>query len=218
MSSLPTLGGYIPISPGSALTSRSSIVEKALLEAWRHIRDTSPNATFEVIVVDSRPLFEGKKLLENLMEAGITCSYTLLPLLSSALERADIVILGASALHSDGALYSRAGTSLVALMAKEYRVPVVACVETYKFGERVALDGVATNELGEGESILDGPWMRTGVEEVVEEGEEDEAQDGKLRAGTDLTPLVLMYDLTPPALITAVCTEVSLAPRAPGNK
>ncbi len=78
------------------------------------------------------------------------------------------------------------------MLAKEHRVPVVACVETYKFGERVVLDGVASNELGDVEGILNVP----GKIKVDENG-----------LGS-LTPLSLMYDLTPPSLITAVCTEV----------
>jgi translation initiation factor eIF-2B subunit delta len=67
-------------------------------------------------------------------------------------------------------------------------------VETYKFGERVALDGVATNEIGQGAELLDSHSPIAG---------------GAAKAGINLTPLTLMYDLTPPALITAVCTEVS---------
>lgn len=78
-------------------------------------------------------------------------------------------------------------------------MPVVACVETYKFGERVALDGVATNEIGQGAELLDSHSPMTG---------------GAAKAGNNLTPLTLMYDLTPPALITAVCTEVSTSTRA----
>lgn len=87
---------------------------------------------------------------------------------------------------------------MVAMMAKEHRVPVVACVETYKFGERVQLDGVANNELGIGEEIFTVPEAsgKMGVEIKAD-----------LRGG--VTPLCLLYDLTPPELITAVCTEVS---------
>ena len=118
------------------------------------------------------------------------CTYVLLPLLSSILPRCSLVLLGASALHSDGALYSRAGTALVAMLAKEHRVPVVACVETYKFGERVVLDGVASNELGDGQALLEGSV-------------------GSKKPAEGVIPLSLMYDLTPPSLITAVCTEVS---------
>jgi translation initiation factor eIF-2B subunit delta len=117
-------------------------------------------------------------------------TYILLPLLTPILTRTTLVLLGASALHSDGALYARSGTALVAMLAKEHRVPVVACVETYKFGERVTLDGVASNELGKEGVVLDVP-VKLGAME-----------------GKNLTPISFMYDLTPPSLITAVCTEV----------
>lgn len=50
---------------------------------------------------------------------------------------------------SDGALYSRAGTAMVAMLAKESKIPVVACCETYKFGDKIVLDAVTGNELGE---------------------------------------------------------------------
>ena len=96
----------------------------------------------------------GRMTVSALTRAGIPCTYTLLPLASSVLPRANLVLLGASALHSDGSLYSRAGTAILSMLAQEYRVPVVACVETYKFGERVALDGVSLNEIGDPRDVL----------------------------------------------------------------
>lgn len=50
------------IHPGSTIVTfaRSSVVERVLLEAWRDMREQDPEATFEVIVVDSRPLNEGE--------------------------------------------------------------------------------------------------------------------------------------------------------------
>lgn len=82
-------------------------------------------------------------------------------------------------------------------------MPVVACVETYKFGERVTLDGVASNELGDGEVIFDIPVNKSLSIASKPDGKDKEG----IRA--NLTPLSLLYDLTPPSLITAVCTEVS---------
>ena len=85
------------------------------------------------------------------------------------------------------------------MLAKEHRVPVVACVETYKFGERVVLDGVASNELGDPDEFAHVPINK--------------AVGTKTPLSAHLTPLSLMYDLTPPSLITAVCTEVSCSRR-----
>ena len=184
--------------------ARSSVVERALIEAWRSMRARDPESTFSVIVVDSRPLHEGRALLAALSAAGLPCTYTLLPLLSPLLPSADLVLLGASALHSDGSLYSRAGTAMIAMMAKETRVPVVVCCETYKFGERVVLDGVGANELGDVTGFFD---IGKGASKKDWGGrnEKDEAARSK-----GVTPLALLYDLTPPSLITAVCTEVRL--------
>jgi translation initiation factor 2B subunit (eIF-2B alpha/beta/delta family) len=37
---------------------------------------------------------------------------------------------------------------MVAMLAKESKIPVVACCETYKFGDKIVLDAVTGNELG----------------------------------------------------------------------
>jgi len=108
------------------------------------------------------------------------------------------VLFGASSLNSDGALHSRAGTAVVAMLAKEHRVPVVACVETFKLSERVGLDDLASNELGPEDEILNIPNARAlQIPKPIPKA---------------LTPLNLLYDLTPPSHITAVCTEVGFIP------
>jgi translation initiation factor eIF-2B subunit delta len=81
------------------------------------------------------------------------------------------------------------------MMAKEHRIPVVACVETYKFGERVLLDGIASNELS-GEDLFQLPEAGSGTRI------KEDSRNG-------ITALPLLCDLTPPSCITAVCTEVS---------
>lgn len=137
---------------------RSSVVEKLLLSAHR------AGKRFEVIVVDSRPMLEGngiplfvrlalteqsgKNLLRTLAAVGIPCTYCILSALGTIMNSASIVFLGTHALHSNGALYSRAGTALIAMMAKQHNVPVLACCETYKFSDSVNLDSFTKNELG----------------------------------------------------------------------
>ncbi|KAF8897242.1 hypothetical protein BD779DRAFT_1489797 [Infundibulicybe gibba] len=168
--------------------ARSSVVERVLLRAQED------GKRFSVIVVDSRPLLEGKSLLRSLTAQSIPCTYALLPSLPSLLTEVTTVLVGAHSLFSNGAVYSRAGTALVAMMAKQHGVPVVVCCETYKFSEGVMLDGFGKNELAPsrfsispGESVS--PLPRANLEV--------------------LNPL---YDLTPPTYITAVVTEVGLIP------
>jgi translation initiation factor 2B subunit (eIF-2B alpha/beta/delta family) len=58
------------------------------------------------------------------------------------------VMIGAHALLSNGAVFSRVGTAVVCHMAHATHVPVIVCSETYKFCERVQLDSICFNELG----------------------------------------------------------------------
>lgn len=92
--------------------------------------------------------YTGKRLLAKLAAAGIQCTYLLLPALGSIIREVSTVLVGAHSLHSNGAVFSRAGTALVAMMAKRHSVPVVVCCETYKFSEGVQLDSFTKNELG----------------------------------------------------------------------
>lgn len=93
--------------------------------------------------------FLGKRLLQSLLHHGIPTSYAPLTSLSSILSRVTLVLLGTASLLANGALYSRAGTATVAMMAHHRKIPVIVCCETYKFSERVRLEGVGGNERGE---------------------------------------------------------------------
>lgn len=98
----------------------------------------------------------GKELLKSLTDGPnpIPCTYALLPALPSLLPEVTTVFVGAHALFSNGAVYSRAGTAMVAMMSKTHSVPVVVCCETYKFSDGVMVDGFSKNELGISLSLL----------------------------------------------------------------
>lgn len=83
-----------------------------------------------------------------LAEAGMRCTYLLLPALGSVIEEVSIVLFGAHSVQSDGTVYSRAGTAVVAMMAKAHSVPTLVCCETYKFSDAVHLDSFNKNEHG----------------------------------------------------------------------
>ncbi|KAI0269192.1 hypothetical protein BC834DRAFT_865240 [Gloeopeniophorella convolvens] len=174
--------------------ARSSVVQKVLLEAW------AEGTQFSVIVVDSRPMLEGKRMLSALAAASIPCTYLLLPALGSVISDVSIVLVGAHSIHSNGAVFSRAGTALVAMMAKQHSVPVVVCCETYKFSEGVRLDSFTKNELAPvSDAFSTFPSNRPASSLVTQNQPNLEI----------LNPL---YDLTPPSCITAVVTEVGVIP------
>lgn len=76
------------------------------------------------------------------------------------LQEATKTVLGASAVMSNGTVISRAGTAAVAMVSEGAGRPVLICCETYKFAERVQLDSITANELGNPLALLAGPPAR----------------------------------------------------------
>ncbi|OJJ51037.1 hypothetical protein ASPZODRAFT_127033 [Penicilliopsis zonata CBS 506.65] len=130
----------------------SSIVKQTLLTAYKQ------GKKFRVSIIDSRPLFEGKNLARVLAKAGLDVQYSLVHGISHAIKDATKVFLGAHAMTSNGRLYSRVGTALVAMSAKEraggVEIPVIVCCETVKFTDRVALDSIVVNEIADADELV----------------------------------------------------------------
>lgn len=167
--------------------AKSSIVQKTLIQAYRE------GKRFRVIVVDSRPLFEGKNLARALADLGLEVQYILTHALSHVITDATKVFLGAHAMMSNGRLYSRVGTALVAMMAKKADIPVIVCCESVKFTDRVALDSIVNNEIAPSHELIpqsDPPSSLTKWLDVP-----------------NLQLLNLMYDVTPSDFIHLVITE-----------
>ncbi|KAK6381381.1 hypothetical protein LTS17_004438 [Exophiala oligosperma] len=139
--------------------AKSSVVEKTLIAAHRAGKD------FRVIVVDSRPMFEGKNLARSLVRAGLKVQYSLLNALSEVVDQGTGIVtkclLGASAMLGNGALQARAGSAVVAMMVKECNqnrsrnVPVIVLCETVKFTAKAALDSVIMNEVGDADALVE---------------------------------------------------------------
>lgn len=120
---------------------KSEAVFLTLAEAYRQKKN------FRVICADSRPLFEGKKLAARLVALGIPTTYVMITALPYMISEVSLVLVGAHAMVSNGHLYSRVGTSLVAVTARTREIPVLVLCETVKFSDRVQLDTLAFNEL-----------------------------------------------------------------------
>lgn len=188
--------------------AHSTIVESIVLEAAR-------SADISVIVVDSRPNFEGKKMVANLAKAGVKCTYIMLTAVSYVMETVSKVVIGAHTVLSNGAVYSRVGTAVVAMVAHEYHVPVIVACETYKFSDRVQLDSFVTNELG---TTAD---LDRSLRELVVQSPPISTKPSILNSDTSpehhtkasqLMKLNLMYDVTPDKYITICISELGSLP------
>ncbi|XP_010528462.1 PREDICTED: translation initiation factor eIF-2B subunit delta [Tarenaya hassleriana] len=155
---------------------------------------------FRVVVVDSRPMLEGQLLLRRLVRQGINCTYTHINAISYIMHEVTKVFLGASSVLSNGTVYSRVGTACVAMVAHAFRVPVLVCCEAYKFHERVQLDSICSNELGD-------PYAISKVR-----GREDINYLDGLTNNANLQFLNLMYDATPSDYISMIITDYGMVP------
>lgn len=199
----------------------SSIVEKAILLAHRQRKN------FSVIVVDSKPLFEGKRLARKLANAGVPVKYFLITGASHAVKQATKVFLGAHAMMSNGRLYSRVGTAVVSMLAYAQSIPVLVLCESIKFTERVALDSIVGNEVAPSEEILSQeerevmvglkPYLPQALQNKLPKSEDDEEKKDKkarpedvlkwIESSGNLQMLQVLYDVTPAEFIHLVITE-----------
>lgn len=125
----------------------STIVQHVLLHA------KTKGKEFRVIVVDSPPHFNGRRMSSFLNDNHIDVSYTLINSLSFVMRQATKVLLGANSMLANGYVMSQIGTSQVALMAKASNVPTLVCCETYKLSDRVYVDSFGCNEVDSGQDL-----------------------------------------------------------------
>ncbi|KAK3024129.1 hypothetical protein RJ639_044384, partial [Escallonia herrerae] len=170
----------------------SALVEMILL----HAHDNGKK--FRAVVVDSRPKLEGQALLRRLVGKGLTCTYTHINAVSYIMHEVTRVLLGAASVLSNGTVYSRVGTACVAMVAHAFRVPVLVCCEAYKFHERVQLDSICSNELGDPDAISKVP------------GRMDVNFLDNWANKENLQLLNLVYDVTPSDYISMIITDYGM--------
>ena len=186
---------------------------------------------FRVVIADAGPKFEGKELMQRLKQAGLHCTYVYLHALSYVMPEVTKLFLGASSMLLNGTLVARAGTALVCMLAHQHGVPALVCCETYKFAERVLLDSICFNELGDPDELIPEAERAAAVGGVAglggvagataslsnSAGADGGGGGGGARAADwrdipRLKLLNLMYDATPMKYLTMVVTEVGIIP------
>jgi len=107
----------------------SSAVDAILIHAKRQRR------TFQVIVTETRPLYQGRRTAKILLEHDIPVTLIVDSAMRWALRhfQPDIVLVGADAITSTGAIVNKIGTKLLALAAKELDIPFYSASSLLKF-------------------------------------------------------------------------------------
>eukprot|EP00298_Acanthocystis_sp_HF-20_P006415 c16284_g1_i2.p1 GENE.c16284_g1_i2~~c16284_g1_i2.p1 ORF type:complete len:339 (+),score=148.34 c16284_g1_i2:1-1017(+) len=153
-----------------------------------------------VVVVDSKPDYSGKNMAISLANSGVQVTYIQLHAVCYIIQEVTKTFLSASALLTNGSVYSCAGTSLVAMVSHKFKVPVIVFCEPYKFVDAAKLDAMVMNEIGNPDKLL----------ENTHEFSHTALSDWKSLKNLKL--LNLLYDLTPMEFVQMVVTDVGLIP------
>jgi ribose 1,5-bisphosphate isomerase len=143
----------------------------------------------EVFATESRPWRQGLITVRELSEEGVPVTLIVDSAVRWIMKDIDMVLVGADTISSNGAVINKIGTSQIALVAQEARVPFVVCAETYKFS----------------------PMTLTGKPvEIEERGSDEVAKPGELP--DEVKVLNPVFDATPPEYIDYIVTEIGLIP------
>ncbi|XP_057249688.1 uncharacterized protein LOC125496051 isoform X2 [Beta vulgaris subsp. vulgaris] len=129
---------------------------------------------------------------------GLNCTYIHINVVSYSMHEVTRIFLGAASILSNGTVYSRVGTACVAMMAHAFHVPVLVCCEAYKFHERVQLNFICFNELGDPDVILKVP----GTTEINYLSDWTSSENLQL--------LNLICDITPSNYISMIITDYGM--------
>ncbi|MEM4481653.1 MAG: initiation factor 2B [Desulfurococcaceae archaeon] len=149
----------------------------------------------DLYITESRPGNEGILVAEYADELGLKAHLIVDSAARFFMKNVDKVFVGAEAIATNGAVVSKVGTSLIALVAKEARKRFFVIAPSYKFSYETVY--------GELFKVPEG-----GLELII-----DQERDKNL--APSFTARVPIYDVTPPEYIDAVATEYGMiAPQA----
>ncbi len=111
---------------------------------------------FEVVCTETRPVFQGRITAKELLSLNIKTTLIVDSAARSFIRNADLVIVGADAITSEGNIINKIGTGTIALLAHEARKPFYVVSELLKFdpatvcGDYEEIEERAPNEVWKG--------------------------------------------------------------------
>lgn len=142
----------------------------------------------KAFVTESRPMRQGFISARELSRAGIPTTLIVDSAVRYFIRDVDKVVVGADSIAANGAVINKIGTSQIALIAHEARVPFIVAAESYKFHP-----GTLVGELVE-----------------IEERDPSEIVDPKKFPRVKIRNPV--FDVTPPEYVDLIVTERGIIP------
>ncbi|KAL4431553.1 hypothetical protein ABPG74_017258 [Tetrahymena malaccensis] len=147
---------------------------------------------FSCIVCETRPKCEGYLMYKKLTSHNIPCKFICDSALGTAVEEADLVLVGAEAVVENGGIINRIGTYTAALCAKSLKKQFYVLAESFKFARMFPL---SQKDLPEG---------------VKNSQDFDVVGDTYGLKKENINILNPVCDYTPPNLITLLFTDVGI--------
>jgi ribose 1,5-bisphosphate isomerase len=88
---------------------------------------------FKVICTETRPAFQGRITAKELLDLGIETTFIVDSAARTFMGKVNLVIVGADAITSEGNVVNKIGSSSIAVLAHEARVPFYVVSELLKF-------------------------------------------------------------------------------------
>ena len=105
----------------------SSTVTHTIIRAWKQGKHV------EVHNTETRPRMQGRVTSAELAKEGIPVTHYVDAAARFALKKADIMLIGADAITSEGKIINKVGSELFSEVANRYDVPVYVCTNSWKF-------------------------------------------------------------------------------------
>lgn len=108
---------------------------------------------FNIINTETRPLYQGRKTAEELSKNNIPVEHYIDSGMYLAIKQADLVLLGADAITSEGDVINKIGSGAIAKLAHECNVPLYIITSSLKFdpdtilGEPEIIEERSRNEI-----------------------------------------------------------------------
>jgi ribose 1,5-bisphosphate isomerase len=115
------------LGPGQTVMTHS--LSSTVVEVCRRLKGQG----LRMIVTESRPLAEGRRLAEQLSTWGVPTTFITDAQMGLFVAEADAVLVGADSVLVDGAVANKAGTYLLALAARDRGIPFYVCCESFKW-------------------------------------------------------------------------------------
>ncbi|NHI92983.1 MAG: hypothetical protein EAX96_10815 [Candidatus Lokiarchaeota archaeon] len=132
----------------------SSAVTQILIEA-------SKTKSFEVINTETRPRYQGRITAKELSDHGIKVTHVVDSgmrwVVNHFKNRIDLILIGADSITTEGTIFNKIGSRLLALMAKENHIPLYVVTTILKYNPDSMLGNLEEIEMRPTDEIWENP-------------------------------------------------------------